>query len=277
MMFIMVLARLCLEKEDLDKKQSVAAYVASVIDDRHDAASRGYWKTYCGAHAMKSRNEILGKPVRERQSPQHENDYSNTELEGPDYSNPHALSNFIGEVMAKFGKPDYVIVFRDGVSHEELDDVYLYEIGNVKAKFPDLPLIWLVVQKQNSTKFLVDDEKGDINNPPAGAVFANAAKHIKKQKNGQDRILDDFFLISTVNDMSTCKPVHYIFLEGTKHLPVIDVQRLTFAACHLYPNWFSSIRVPYVVQTAHKLAKLLGENCEEVHIHEKLRETFFYL
>eukprot|EP01125_Pyxidicula_operculata_P003797 TRINITY_DN1515_c0_g1_i2.p1 TRINITY_DN1515_c0_g1~~TRINITY_DN1515_c0_g1_i2.p1 ORF type:complete len:536 (-),score=127.68 TRINITY_DN1515_c0_g1_i2:255-1862(-) len=257
------------------QKKSTAAYVAAIVDEKRD---KGRWSTFCGAHSMQARDEILGKPSKERGIIP-DVDYIPEQLETVE-NPPHALSKFVGEIMKKHPDLDMLLVYRDGVSNDELVDVVNYEISDIKKNFPRLQIVWSVVQKRNPVKFYI--KEGDkYHNPPPGTVFEEAAKNIVNIRTDgvvRNVILSEFYLIPTFNGTSTCKPVHYTVLEGdSRTLPTDQLQKLTFVLCHLYPNWFSTIRVPFVIQAAHKLAELLGETCGDTRIHQNLKESFFYL
>ena len=45
-----------------------------------------------------------------------------------------------------------------------------------------------------------------------------------------------------------------------------------------YPNWTSSVKVPFPVQCAGKLANLMEKSgLRDVEVHRSLRKGFFYL
>lgn len=125
-------------------------------------------------------------------------------------------------------------------------------------------------------------------------------------------------MVPTQCGLSTAKPVHYVTLYNDKYastqspstmsklfssfppnstnssqltltsralphfffstVPMQQLQDLTFALCHCYPNWSDSIKLPVPTQLAHKLAYQMGESLiSKPDIHQELYKTYFYL
>jgi len=135
-------------------------------------------------------------------------------------------------------------------------------------------VVYSVIQKQNHTRFILKNREGKFGNPGPGCYFDTDAKITPPS--GIEEDFADFYLISTFNATSTAKPIHYCIIKGSNVIPIAQFQYLTFVMCHLYPNWASSIRVPFVTQAAHKLAYLLGD-LSVPEINKKLASSFFYL
>jgi len=146
-------------------------------------------------------------------------------------------------------------------------------VADVVAAFPRAQVIYSIIQKDNHCRFMLQTRDGKIANPGPGSYFEDARI---TPPSGVDEDFADFYLIPTFNATSTAKPIHYCIIKGSTVMPLNQFQYLTFVMCHLYPNWASSIRVPFVTQAAHKLAFLLGD-LPDPEIHKKLASSFFYL
>lgn len=122
---------------------------------------------------------------------------------------------------------------------------------------------------------------GEVGNPPQGTLV---------DKDIGIHGYNDFYLVSSKSIYTTVKPVHYIIIHDDQKIPIPQLQSLTFAMCHCYPNWpgpfpylvidlyVDAIRVPFPTQLAHKLAHQLGEsNVDEPEINPELQSTYFYL
>jgi len=145
--------------------------------------------------------------------------------------------------------PKQVIVYRDGVGDGQMEIVKGTEVIQVQAAFPKTLVDFVVVKKRIHNKFIVAKE-GNYFNPAPGTVV-NDLQNVDEK--------DAFYLISTSSTISTVKPVHYVFLIKQSQIPMADFQNLTFALCHLYPNWPDAIKLPLPTQLAHKLAWQVGE------------------
>uniref|UniRef100_A0A6B2LK15 Piwi domain-containing protein n=1 Tax=Arcella intermedia TaxID=1963864 RepID=A0A6B2LK15_9EUKA len=146
-------------------------------------------------------------------------------------------------------EPKQVIVYRDGVGDGQMDIVKETEVSQVRAAYPKALLDFVVVKKRIHNKFVLPKD-GSYCNPPPGTVVNDL--HNLEEENA-------FYLISTISNVSTVKPVHYVFLMKQSKIPMPEFQNLTFALCHLYPNWPDAIKLPLPTQLAHKLAWQVGE------------------
>lgn len=78
----------------------------------------------------------------------------------------------------------------------------------------------------------------------------------------------DFYLVSQSTRIGTVTPTSYNVIEDEVALSPGKLQMLTYKNCHLYYNWSGTVRVPAVVQYAHKLAFLVGQYIHDVPISE---------
>lgn len=100
----------------------------------------------------------------------------------------------------------------------------------------------------------------------------------------------DFFLVSQAVRQGTVSPTSYHIIHDTSGLSAGKIQLMTYKLTHLYYNWSGTgelkiyfsviiledkkyflilVRVPAVVQYAHKLAFLVGE-----FLHQSPSESF---
>jgi len=131
-------------------------------------------------------------------------------------------------------------------------------------------LLFTVIQKNISARFFINNtSEKEWGNPPAGTIISSFFQTTK---------YEEFYLIPTMSNLSTVKPVRYIILEYYSNLPRNEFQALTYTMCHLYQNWTGAVKLPFPTQLAHKLAYLIGEiKTIDPSIHESLRTKYFYL
>lgn len=79
----------------------------------------------------------------------------------------------------------------------------------------------------------------------------------------------DFFLVSQSVRQGTVAPTSYNVIYDTSELKPDQLQVLSYKYTHLYYNWSGCVRVPAVVQYAHKLAELVG-----LHLHQQPSQGF---
>jgi len=245
------------------QRRSVAALIAVIVD------STGRYVTSCQHVANEARRELLSTGSEEGSSDAG-SDSSGENLEVPAVSANNALYKFVQRVRESHKIfPDVVVVYRDGVSEGELEKVFKEEVSQIQSALPKAHLIYTVVQKRIHTRFIIPTANGNLNPPPGTLI--NTLTSINNYS--------EFFLIPTRCNLSTVKPVRYIVLNHDESkVPLQHLQQLTYAMCHLYPNWTDSIKLPIVTQCAHKMAYLLGElNEKDPKVADTLFNTYFYL
>jgi aubergine-like protein len=188
------------------------------------------------------------------------------QLETPEITSDDALQKFIERSMKEHQiKPDHIIVYRDGVGDSMLEAVTKTEVKQVQNACKTAKLIYAICQKRIHTRFFVDSSRG-LGNPPPGTVINDCSS-----------TKEEFFLISTKCTLSTVRPVRYVIIANDQAIPMAEFQALTFAMCHVYPNWPDTITLPFPTQLAHKLAYQMGESCNNMEVSEKIHKTYFYL
>jgi len=246
------------EKNRFRQRRSIGGFIASFI------TKDGVYKNWCDINVHVAREEIIGgnKKVKIDEK---------EELEGPKTTSQDALKQFVEKAIEKFGEtPDILIVYRDGVAESQIQSVKNHELPQVKQAVGtnqnDTRIIFTIIQKRIHVRFIAN-EGGKYKNPPPGTVVEDGT------------IGEGFYLIPTKCDLSTVKPVNYVLIENnTGTVSLQDLQNFTYIMCHMYPNWTSSIKLPFPTQMAHKIAYTLGEcKIEDPIINEKLKDTLFFL
>jgi len=264
------------KKRFLDKqnvyvqRRSIGAFIAVLIQET------GGYRTSCHIYEVEARQELLCKADSESDTSSVKSQDSGkssaapTILEGPEITQKNTLQDFIVRSCKEHEMtPAQIIVYRDGVGDSQLEAVRTTEVLQAKNAVREAKLIYTVVQKRIHTRFFVRKSDGMVGNPAPGTI-------VDKDLGSED--YPDFYLIPTKCSLSTVKPVHYIIMHNDNFVPLKELQALTYAMCHVYPNWTDSIKLPFPTQLAHKLAFLMGESqITKPEIHKDLFKTYFYL
>jgi aubergine len=170
------------------------------------------------------------------------------------------------------GYPDKIIIYRDGVSDGELQNVKFQEVNQileaVKIKEDYKPKLgFVVVKKRGNARFFEEINKGKIENPGCGTVIDNTVTRPDWY---------DFYLVPQHVSQGTVNPTHFNIIYDSTGLKADHYQKLSFKLCHMYYNWPGAIRVPAVCQYAHKLAFLVGQSLHKEH-HISLADKLYYL
>ena len=175
----------------------------------------------------------------------------------------------------KLPNPASCFVWRDGVGDSTVSQVAEQEIPQVRSALAsgvigaprakkDVALSYTVCQKRINTKFLADDGT----NIPAG-VFVNGLQMADYKT---------YYINGTSPPYSTPKPCRFIEVERDQQLNNVSSSNLAWALCHDYANWAGPIKLPSVVQMAHKLAELTGgmqDNGNSINYQKYAGKIFF--
>jgi len=181
--------------------------------------------------------------------------------------------------------PKNVIYYRDGVGEGQVKDLLNTEIKTFKEIMNSekiggkIGFCYIVVLKKINTRIFCEKDKDRIENPICGTVL---------DKSITNRGALEFFMISAFVNQGTATPTRYQCLVNDFYSPEDGslttlssdyLQNVTFKLCHLYYNWFGSVRVPAPCIYAHKLAflvgnHLIGQNEDE---KERLSSNLYYL
>lgn len=151
--------------------------------------------------------------------------------------------------------PTYIVIYRDGVSEGQFDEVMVKELGKLKEAFTkfedgkyDPKIMFLVVQKRNHTRFMPAV-------PRDGSKSGNVQPGTLVDSTITSNVLFDFYLVAHAGMIGTSRPVHYYVLYDEIGAPADEIQKMTYYLSYLYPRCTKSISVPPPVMYAHLSAK----------------------
>ncbi|XP_047468741.1 protein argonaute-2-like isoform X2 [Penaeus chinensis] len=166
-------------------------------------------------------------------------------------------------VAANNRKPQHIIVYRDGVSNSQFNQVLQHEFLAIREACKELgetytpAITFLVVMKRHHTRFFPVDEIGK--NIPPGTVVDSGITH---------PIERDFYLCSHHGIKGTSRPTHYHVLWDDNNLTMDQLQEFTYNMCHVYSRCSKSVSLPAPVAYAHLAAFRAKVHATEVNIQE---------
>lgn len=188
------------------------------------------------------------------------------------------LEPCINAALARFraiakADAEYVIVYRDGVGEGQVPHVLEYEVKAVRealeASNSAAKLCWLVVLKRVNTRiFFQRDENSGVENPPPGTIIDTDITPANSMA---------FFLVSQHVNQGTATPTRFEVICNQPNFASNFLQDLSYKLCHIYYNWFGTVRVPAVCQYAHKVAFLVGQSLQREDSQQRLADRLYYL
>ncbi|KAK9912338.1 hypothetical protein M0R45_036206 [Rubus argutus] len=151
-------------------------------------------------------------------------------------------------------KPDQIIIFRDGVSESQFNQVLNMELDQIieACKFLDeswCPKFMVVVaQKNHHTKFF--QAGGSPDNVPPGTIIDNKVCHPKN---------NDFYLCSHAGMIGTTRPTHYHVLYDELGFSADDLQELVHSLSYVYQRSTTAISVVAPICYAHLAAAQMSQ------------------
>ncbi|XVF46380.1 hypothetical protein PTKIN_Ptkin03bG0022300 [Pterospermum kingtungense] len=149
-------------------------------------------------------------------------------------------------------KPDQIIIFRDGVSESQFNQVLNIELDQIMEACKFLDEAWnpkfvvIVAQKNHHTKFF---QQGSPDNVPPGTVIDNKICHPKN---------NDFYLCAHAGMIGTTRPTHYHVLLDQIGFSADDLQELVHSLSYVYQKSTTAISVVAPICYAHLAASQLG-------------------
>lgn len=149
-------------------------------------------------------------------------------------------------------KPDQIIIFRDGVSESQFNQVLNIELNQIieACKFLDeqwCPKFTLIVaQKNHHTKFF----QRSPDNVPPGTVVDNAVCHPRNY---------DFYMCAQAGMIGTTRPTHYHVLLDEIGFSPDDLQELVHSLSYVYQRSTTAISVVAPICYAHLAASQMGQ------------------
>ncbi|CAG2101955.1 unnamed protein product [Medioppia subpectinata] len=152
--------------------------------------------------------------------------------------------------------PQSVILYRDGVSDGQLDQVLAVEIPLIRKAYDSIQkgfqfkLTAFVVQKRHHIRFMpfarTNDARGrEIRNIPAGTVVDHTITH---------PLRDEFHLCSHNGLLGTSRHAKYVCLRDDHNLTADQKQLMSYNLCHTYCRCATPISIPVPVAYADLLA-----------------------
>lgn len=151
--------------------------------------------------------------------------------------------------------PRQIIVYRDGVSHEEFEKVRSSEVTKAQKVIVELSnemrqpkpiLSYIIAQKRHTMRFfrIARVKNEDVpTNPPTGTLI------------DQDVVTQEgreFFLYSNTSPQATARPLHYhVLVNG---LGIENLQKLTYFLCFNFGKCSSTLSMPSSLRYAHNAA-----------------------
>ncbi|XP_057526284.1 protein argonaute 4B-like [Amaranthus tricolor] len=150
-------------------------------------------------------------------------------------------------------KPEHIIIFRDGVSESQFNQVLNIELDKIieSCKFLDEKwnpkFVVIVAQKNHHTKFF---QPGAPENVPPGTVVDNSVCHPRTY---------DFYMCAHAGMIGTTRPTHYHVLLDEVGFSPDDLQELVNSLSYVYQRSTTAISVVAPVCYAHLAATQMGQ------------------
>ncbi|KAG9157269.1 hypothetical protein Leryth_004931 [Lithospermum erythrorhizon] len=150
-------------------------------------------------------------------------------------------------------KPDQIIIFRDGVSESQFNQVLNIELDQIIEACKHLDEKWspkfvvIIAQKNHHTKFF---QAGSPDNVPPGTIIDSKICHPKN---------NDFYLCAHFGAIGTSRPTHYHVLYDEVGVGADDLQELVHSLSYVYQRSTTAISVVAPICYAHLAATQLGQ------------------
>ncbi|XP_031265880.1 protein argonaute 4A-like [Pistacia vera] len=150
-------------------------------------------------------------------------------------------------------KPDQIIIFRDGVSESQFNQVLNMELQQIieACKFKDVNwsprFMVIIAQKNHHTKFF---QRNSPQNVPPGTVVDNSICHPRNY---------DFYLCAHAGMIGTTRPVHYHVLHDELGFSADELQELVHSLSYVYQRSTTAVSLVAPVCYAHLAAAQMGQ------------------
>ncbi|KAF5187030.1 argonaute 4B [Thalictrum thalictroides] len=150
-------------------------------------------------------------------------------------------------------KPDNVVIFRDGVSESQFNQVLNIELDQIIEACKFLDAKWcpkftvIIAQKNHHTKFF---QKGSPDNVPNGTVIDKQICHPRN---------NDFYMCAHAGMIGTTRPTHYHVLHDEIGFSADDLQELVHSLSYVYQRSTTAISIVAPVCYAHLAAAQMGQ------------------
>ncbi|XP_059318141.1 protein argonaute 4-like [Lycium ferocissimum] len=150
-------------------------------------------------------------------------------------------------------KPEHIIIFRDGVSESQFNQVINIELNQIIEACNYLDQNWfpkftvIVAQKNHHTRFF---QTNSPDNVPPGTVIDNAICHPKT---------NDFYMCAHAGPIGTTRPTHYHVLHDEIGFSADDIQELVHSLSYVYQRSTTAISVVAPICYAHLAAAQMSQ------------------
>ncbi|CAK7325110.1 unnamed protein product [Dovyalis caffra] len=150
-------------------------------------------------------------------------------------------------------KPGQIIIFRDGVSESQFNQVLNIELDQIIEACKFLDEKWspkftvIVAQKNHHTKFF---QSGSPDNVPPGTVIDNRVCHPRN---------NDFYMCAHAGMIGTTRPTHYHVLHDELGFSADDLQELVHSLSYVYQRSTTAISVVAPICYAHLAASQMTQ------------------
>lgn len=150
-------------------------------------------------------------------------------------------------------KPEQIIIFRDGVSESQFNQVLNIELDQIIEACKFLDEQWspkftvIIAQKNHHTKFF---QPGSPDNVPPGTVVDNKICHPRNY---------DFYMCSHAGMIGTTRPTHYHVLLDEIGFAPDDLQELVHSLSYVYQRSTTAISVVAPICYAHLAATQMSQ------------------
>ena len=149
--------------------------------------------------------------------------------------------------------PEHIIIYRDGVSDGQFQEVISTEVEAIKTALAlsgyqeeACKIVFIVYQKGHHTRLVYEK---------SGAEHINVCPGVLVDSHGDNSIVssryNEFYLNSHVAIQGTAKPCKYTLLYDSIGLKMSEIQLMTYWLTYLYARCNRSVSYPTPVYYAH--------------------------
>ena len=175
----------------------------------------------------------------------------------------------------------FLFVYRTGGNDRQNDEILRREVpifktfvsGKGKGAFREgmtVKMLYLVVNKKNNLKFFKTNPQDgrDLANPDKGTVIDSHVLTPEKY---------EFYLQPQFVNQGTATPVHFLVLYDEIHMPIEELESITYKQTYYYWNWNGPVREPAALKYAEVCGAYNSKVLKNMPIHEKLKNTPYFI
>ncbi|KAG8988409.1 hypothetical protein FRB93_004097 [Tulasnella sp. JGI-2019a] len=157
--------------------------------------------------------------------------------------------------------PRQILVYRDGVSESQFQEVIANEYEAIKAGFKRAG----VVDDYYRITFISVGKKHHFRMFPTGRTDNSGNCHSGTVVDTQvvNPWINDFYLLSHAGLLGTSRPAHYSVLVNDLQMTVDQLQSVSFALCHLFTRSTRTVSIPAPVYHADLIAARLRYHIQD--------------